>query len=92
MSRQRHSLLICGIVADFFFFSSLPSAPVALKYFLSRRIFLCLHPPQPHPLFPFLIPATLHLCNLARSELCYFYTRAGRAERAERAGGRVAAV
>lgn len=67
----------------FFFF---PSAAVTLKYFLSLLIFLCL---QPHlPPFPFLIPATLHLCNLARSELCYFYTRAGRAERAERAGGR----
>lgn len=42
-------------------------------------------PPAPPALF--LILATLHLCNLAQSGLCYFYTRAG--ERAERAGGRV---
>lgn len=34
--------------------------------------------------FLFLIPATLHLCNLAQSKLCYFYTRAG--EQSVRAG------
>lgn len=34
--------------------------------------------------FLFLIPATLHLCNLAPSKLCYFYTRAG--EQSVRAG------
>lgn len=56
--------------------------PVTLKYFLSLLIFLCLQPPPPP--FLFLIPATLHLCNLAPSKLCYFYTRAG--EQSERAG------
>jgi len=41
-------------------------------------------PSSPHPPFLFLIPATLHLCNLAPSKLCYFYTRAG--EQSVRAG------
>lgn len=56
--------------------------PVTLKYFLYLLIFLCLQPPPP---FLFLIPATLHLCNLAPSKLCYFYTRTGK--QSVRAGG-----
>lgn len=53
--------------------------PVTLKYFLSFLIFLCLLAPHPLSFFIFLIPSTLHLCNLAPSKLCYFYTLASRA-------------
>lgn len=54
---------------------SLNSTPVTLKYFYPFVFFLSLKaPPSPVCL---LIPATLHLYNLARSKLCYFYTRAG---------------